>query len=51
MEDRTKILTDAALVGAINLVAMYMAHKIYPNNFLLQAFISGSIIHISMNII
>jgi len=42
--DRTKLLIDAAKVGAINVVVMYMAQKLYPNNFVMQAFVSSSII-------
>jgi hypothetical protein len=43
-QDRTKLLIDAAKVGAINVVVMYMAQKLYPNNFVMQAFVSSSII-------
>jgi hypothetical protein len=49
--DRNKLLIDAAKVGAINVVVMYMTQKIYPNNFVLQAFISSSIIYIGMEIL
>ena len=46
--DKTKLLTDTALVGALNVLAIYLAQKVYPNNILLQAFVSGSIIHMTM---
>jgi hypothetical protein len=50
-QDRVKLLTDAAKVGALNLLIMYMAQKIYPNNYLLQAFVSGSVFHLSMQML
>jgi hypothetical protein len=50
-QDKTKLITDTALVGALNVLAIYLAQKVYPNNLLLQAFVSGSIIHISMKMI
>ena len=50
-KDRTKLLIDAAKVGAINVVVMYMTQKIYPNNLVLQAFVSSSIIYIGMEIL
>lgn len=49
--DPSKLLTDTALIGVMNVVAIFMAQKLYPNNFLIQAFISGSILHLSMKII
>lgn len=48
MEDRTKLLIDAMKVGALNVVFMYMIQKLYPNNFVFQAFVAGSLFHISM---
>lgn len=49
--DPSKLLTDTALIGVMNVVAIFMAQKVYPNNILLQAFISGSILHLSMKMI
>lgn len=49
--DTSKFLTDTALIGVMNVVAVFMAQKVYPNNILLQAFISGSILHLSMKMI
>jgi hypothetical protein len=47
-DKQVKFITDTATVGLLNLAAMYVAQKLYPNNFLLQAFISGSLFHLSM---
>jgi len=51
MEDRTKLLIDATKIGAINVVVLYITQKLYPNNLVLQAFLSASVIHISMNML
>lgn len=47
-DEQVKFITDTATVGLLNLAAMYVAQKLYPNNFILQAFISGSLFHLSM---
>ena len=50
-EDNTKVITDAVLIGAMNVVVLYITQRIYPNNFMLQAFVSTSLIHISMKML
>ena len=50
-QDRFKFLTDAVKVGAINVVIMHLSQKLYPNNLALQAFLSGSLFHISMQML
>jgi hypothetical protein len=39
---------DAITVGILNVLAFYIAQKLYPNNFALQAFVSGSLLQYSM---
>jgi hypothetical protein len=47
-DDRQKILFDALKVGLINVVAMTAVSRLFPNNFMFQAFVSGAIFHITM---
>lgn len=49
--ENSKLLYDAVKVGAMNVVFMYMIQKLYPNNFVFQAFVAGSLFHISMEML
>lgn len=50
-DSRIKLLTEAAKVGALNVFFMFMIQKVYPNNFVFQAFVAGSLFHISMEML
>jgi hypothetical protein len=51
MESQDSLISDVVMAGVLNLAAMYIAQKLYPNSFALQAFVSGSIFHLSMKMI
>lgn len=50
-DSRLQLLTEAAKVGALNVAFMFMIQKVFPNNFVFQAFVAGSLFHISMEML
>lgn len=47
-DERQKVLFDALKVGALNVIAMTAVTRLFPNNFIFQAFLSGVLFHLTM---
>lgn len=43
-----KLIQDALIVGAVNLIVVKLLEKVFPNNIPAQVFLTGTLFHLTM---